>query len=260
MKGSVSPLPMKTYKTAEIAVKCNVHPNTVRLYEKLGIIPPVPRASNGYRQYSEIHLEHVLLARAAFKSTWLGGVIRSKALEVLHLSASGSHAAAMQAAQEHLALVASEREKAAIAARLLEEWASGGVDRPSPAVRYWKTKEIAHRLDITLDMLRSWERNGLIVVPRDPENGHRIYGPREMRRLYMIRALRKARFSLMSIYVMFQHYDRGVRDGLAGILNELHPDEENIFFNTNQWLTKVKSIEESAREMISRLSCIHKTT
>ncbi|MCG8402837.1 MAG: MerR family transcriptional regulator [Firmicutes bacterium] len=177
----------------------------------------------------------------------------------MHLSASGSYAAAIQAAREHLALVVSEREKAAIAARLLEEWATGGVDRPGPTVR-WKTKEIAYRLDISPDMLRSWERNGLIAVPRDPENGHRIYGPREMERLYMIRALRKARFSLMSIHVMFRHYDRGVRDGLAGILNELPPDEENIFFNTNQWLTKVKSIEDSAREMISRLSGIRKIT
>jgi hypothetical protein len=55
---------------------------------------------------------------------------------------------------------------------------------------------------------------------------------------------------------MFCHYDRGKRVGLAGILNELPPDEENIFFNTNEWLTKIKSIEESSHEIISRLTVI----
>ncbi|MBP7330999.1 MAG: M28 family peptidase [Firmicutes bacterium] len=47
---------MKTYKTSQIAALCGVHPNTVRLYEELDYIPPVPRAENGYRVYGEIHL------------------------------------------------------------------------------------------------------------------------------------------------------------------------------------------------------------
>lgn len=247
---------MKTYKTSQIAEKCQVHPNTVRQYEEQGFLPPVPRAGNGYRQYSELHLEHVLMIRTAFRSTWLGGVIRQKALMVLKLSAAGSYEEAMQAAQEHLSLVSTERVKAEIAARLLEKWAVVSDELAGSDIKAWKTKDIAERLDITLDMLRSWERNGLINVPRNPDNGYRFYGAHEIRRLYVIRALRKARFSLMSIYTMFCHYDRGIREGLAGILNELPPDEENIFFNTNEWLSKIRSIEESAHEIISRLNVI----
>lgn len=247
---------MKTYKTSQIAEKCKVHPNTVRLYEEQGFLPSVPRAENGYRQYSELHLEHVFLVITAFRSTWLGGLIRQKALAVLELSASGQYEEAIEAAREHLALVSAEREKTEIAARLLEEWAVVSDELSGADSKAWKTKDIAKRLDITLDMLRSWERNGLINVPRNPDNGYRFYGEQEIRRLYVIRALRKARFSLMSIYSMFYRYDRGVREGLAGILNELPPDEENIFYNTNEWLTKIKSIEESAHEIISRLNII----
>ncbi|TEB12286.1 zinc-responsive transcriptional regulator [Pelotomaculum sp. FP] len=247
---------MKTYKTSQIAEKCRVHPNTVRQYEELGFLPPVPRADNGYRQYGELHLEHVLLVKTAYRSTWLGGVIRQKALAVLSLSAAGSYKEAMRAAQEHLALVSAEREKAEIAARFLEEWAAVSDNLTGSDLRSWKTKDIANRLDITLDMLRSWERNGLISVPRNQDNGYRYYGEHEIRRLYVIRALRKARFSLMSIYTMFCHYDRGIREGLTGILNELPPDEENIFYNTNEWLTKIRSIEQSAHELISRLTVI----
>jgi DNA-binding transcriptional MerR regulator len=249
---------MNTYKTSQIAALCGVHPNTVRVYEELGYIPPVPRAENGYRLYSELHLEHVRLVRTALKSTWLGGVIRKKALLVVLLSAAGSYEEAMQAALEHLALVRAEREKAEIAAGLLEAWAYDKDSLTGPAGPAWKSSETAERLDITYDMLRSWERNGLITVPRDRKNGYRVFGPDEIRRLYVIRALRKARFSLMSIYNMLRHYDRGIREGLAGILDELPPDEEDIVFNTNQWFSKIKAIEEYACELIERLDFIIK--
>ncbi len=247
----------KNYKTSQVAAKCGVHPNTVRLYEKLELIPPVPRAGNGYRLYSELYIEYVRLVRTALKSTWLGGVIRKKAISVLELSAAGSFDEAIRAAREHLTLVREEREKAEIAAGLLEAWAAADSDNRVVSTRSnWKTNEVTELLSITNDMLRSWERNGLITVPRDPENRYRIYGENELRRLYVIRALRKARFSLMSIHNMFRHYDRGLREGLAGILDELPPDEEDIVFNTNQWLTKIRSIEETACELIDRLILI----
>jgi DNA-binding transcriptional MerR regulator len=244
-----------TYKTSQIAALCRVHPNTVRLYEELGYIPPVPRAVNGYRMYRELHLEHVRLVRTALKSTWLGGVIRKKALSVVLLSAAGSYEESMREALEHLNLVREERGKAEIATRLLEVWALDGDDHAVSGTCL-KSNEAAAQLDVTYDMLRSWERNGLVTVPRDPENGYRIFGIDELRRLYVIRALRKARFSLMSIYNMFRHYDRGLREGLIGILDELPPDEEDIIFNTNQWLTKIKDIEEYSCELIDRLNII----
>lgn len=78
---------MKTYKTSQVVALCGVHPNTVRLYEELGYIPPIPRTENGYRGYGEIHLEYVRLVRTAMRSTRLGGVIRKKALSVMLLSA-----------------------------------------------------------------------------------------------------------------------------------------------------------------------------
>jgi DNA-binding transcriptional MerR regulator len=244
---------METFKTSQIARQCGVHPNTVRLYEELGFLPPVPRAGNGYRQYGPLHLEHVLLVKTAFQSTWLGGAIRQKALAVLRLAAVGSYEEAMRAAQDHLDLVREEREKAEIAAGYLEAWAAIPDDGAASSPTNWKTDEIVKRLQITRDMLRSWERNGLITVPRDPENGYRRYGEAEIRRLYVIRALRKARFSLISIYHMIRQYDQGVREGLAMTLNELPPEEEDIFFNTSRWLTKIKSIEEAAQSMIHRL-------
>ena len=40
---------MNTYRTAEVAAAIGIHPNTVRLYEKLSLIPKPEREANGYR-------------------------------------------------------------------------------------------------------------------------------------------------------------------------------------------------------------------
>jgi hypothetical protein len=42
--------------SSEIDRAAGVHPNTVRLYETWGFLPPVPRSPSGYRQFTETHL------------------------------------------------------------------------------------------------------------------------------------------------------------------------------------------------------------
>ena len=54
---------VRYYRTSEIANAVHVHPNTVRLYEEWGLLMPVPRDENGYRRYSQAHLEQMRLAR-----------------------------------------------------------------------------------------------------------------------------------------------------------------------------------------------------
>ena len=58
---------MKTYRTAEVASIIGVHPNTVRLYEKLGLIPKPERKPNGYRIFTDFHIEQFKLARLALQ-------------------------------------------------------------------------------------------------------------------------------------------------------------------------------------------------
>lgn len=39
---------MKTYKTTEVAKAIGIHPNTVRLYEKLNLVSTPERTANDY--------------------------------------------------------------------------------------------------------------------------------------------------------------------------------------------------------------------
>jgi MerR family regulatory protein len=45
------------FRTSDLAKELGVHVNTIRLYEASGFLAPIPRGTNGYRQYSALHLE-----------------------------------------------------------------------------------------------------------------------------------------------------------------------------------------------------------
>ena len=63
----------RTLKTAQIARAVGVHVNTVRLYEARGLLPPVPRAANGYRLFTRRHVEQMRLAYMTLTWPYPGG-------------------------------------------------------------------------------------------------------------------------------------------------------------------------------------------
>ncbi len=48
---------MNTYTTSEVAKIIGIHPNTVRLYEEWGFISKVERKENGYRIFTDLHID-----------------------------------------------------------------------------------------------------------------------------------------------------------------------------------------------------------
>ena len=79
---------MKTYKTSEVAAMIGIHPNTVRLYEKLELISRPERLSNGYRVLTDFHIEQCRLVRLAFKVEVLQNGLRKKIIQVIKASAN----------------------------------------------------------------------------------------------------------------------------------------------------------------------------
>lgn len=56
-----------TYSTSQIAKIIGIHPNTVRLYEDIGFITTPIRKSNGYRIFTDLHIDQFRLARLALE-------------------------------------------------------------------------------------------------------------------------------------------------------------------------------------------------
>jgi DNA-binding transcriptional MerR regulator len=240
-------------RTSDISKAVGVHPNTVRLYEDWGFLPPVPRSPSGYRLFTEAHLDQMRLARTLLHDAWPGRNIRQSALALTKQAASGDLEGALAQAHQHLALVQAEQAQAEMAAEFLERWVQGSVT--VAIVEPLSISQAARLLAVTVDMLRNWERNGLLTVPRDPANGYRLYGPAEIGRLRVIRLLLRAGYSTMAVLRLVLQLDQGRRDGLREILDTPRPDED-ILYATDHWLSTLADQEQRARDVIRQLQAM----
>jgi DNA-binding transcriptional MerR regulator len=241
---------MKYLRTSDLAKAAGVHPNTVRRYVARGLLPPVERSRSGYRRFTPRHLDCLRLACLIYRPPHPGLTLFQSGLRVLQATLRDDLEEARELAARHLALVQAERAQADVAAGLLERWAAGALaDPPGPPLQIG---QVAALLGVTIDMLRNWDRNGLIAVPRDPANGYRRYGPAELSRLRVIRILSRAGYSLSAILRMLLQLDRGDRTNLRRALDTPRPDED-VYTAADRWLSTLSDQEQRARAIIALL-------
>lgn len=240
----------KYLRTSDVAKAAGCHVNTVRLYETWGFLPPIPRTPSGYRKFTQFHADQMILARMAMDTPYPGTTIRQSASALVKHAATGDLGGALEMAYAHVALVQSERAAAKSAVRLLERWAHGtAADATTSPLRIGETAKL---LGVTTDMLRNWERNGLLIVPRDPNNGYRYYEADEISRLRVIRMLIRAGYSLMAVLRMLVQLDSGDSDNLSKALDTPHPDED-VYTAADRWLSTLEAQEQRAWEIIAHL-------
>src|SRR5690606_15750812 len=154
----------------------------IRLYEASGYLPAIPRDPHGYRRYSPIHLEHARLGQLALRRPALGE--QTPLLTLVPRAAAGDFGVAMDRAHQHPARARMGGSYAEAALEFLERWAAGHlIDAQREQVDIGAA---ARQLGVSADILRGWERNGLISVPRDPTSRYRRYGAAEFGRLRVI--------------------------------------------------------------------------
>jgi DNA-binding transcriptional MerR regulator len=236
-------------RTNEIAKKLSVHANTIRLYETWGYLPEVPRGKNGYRQYSARHLEHARLAHLTLSWPYLGD--KALLIQLVKCAASGDLGMAMELAYQYLARVRMEKTSAEASLEFLERWAAGHQMDSSPQKMH--IRQAARHLNVTVDILRNWERNGLIAIPRDPENGYRLYSSVEFGRLRVIRMLVQSGYSQMAILRMLSRFDQGERTNLRESLNLASQEDTEIQIVADRWLASLVELEERAQVIIRQI-------
>ena len=241
---------MKYLRTSDLAKTVGVHPNTVRRYVDRGILPPVEYSPSGYRRFTRRHLDCLRLARQVYCNQYPGKGIYQSGVRIIQTAVSGDLGGALELAYNHLALVQSERTQADVAARLLERWASGVL--ADATVRPLSIGQVARLLGVTIDILRNWDRNGLIDVPRDPSNGYRRYEAREISRLRVIRMLSRAGYSLSAILRMLIQLDRGEKTDLRRALDTPRPDED-VYLASDRWISTLTDHEQRAHTIIALL-------
>ena len=143
-----------------------------------------------------------------------------------------------------------ERAQAEAAAELLERWAQGTA-ADATAEPLW-IGAASRLLGVTADVLRNWERDGLIRVPRDPSNGYRLYGAAEIGRMRVIRMLRRAGYSTMAILRMLLQLEQNQGGDLRQALDTPRPDED-VYSAADRWLSTLAALEQRAMDIIARL-------
>lgn len=243
-----------TYTTSQIARIAGVHPNTVRLYERIGFITAPERRPNGYRAFTELHVSQVRFVRAALKVELVHNGLRREVLAIIVAMARRRYDDALSLTKrriEHLRRERAAAEEALRQVRMLLSQAQA--DKPdardkSPLLT---RKQAAARLDTTIDTLRNWEMNGLLQVGRRM-NGYRVYTASDINRLFVIRALRAANYSLSSILRLLGTLDRDSEADIGQVLDSPNPEEE-IVTACDHLLTSLDAAERNAFEMMDLL-------
>lgn len=240
---------MKTYKTSDIAQYAGIHPNTVRLYEELELIPKPERRENGYRIFTEFHIEQMKLTRTALKVEVLQNGLRKQAISIIKTSALRDFDKAIQLTKHYLQQIKQEQANAEEAIAITEKLLSGEDEENSAMVL--TRKETAEYLQISMDTLRNWEMNGLLTIKRK-QNGYRIYTEKDIRRLKMIRALRCGNYSLSAILRMLNSLSDTLAVDIRQVINT--PEKgDDIVSVCDKLLTSLHFAEQNGRNLLEQL-------
>ncbi|QII81201.1 MerR family transcriptional regulator [Jeotgalibaca arthritidis] len=242
---------MKIYKTSEVAQIIGIHPNTVRLYEAYELIPKPERKKNGYRVFTDFHIEQFKLARTAFEVEVLQNGLRKKAVEIIRLSAKKKFDEAISLAEDYLQQVRKEQINAEEAIGIVKKMLLDTVVEEETSDLCLTRKEAADYLQVTIDTLRNWELNGLLRIKRK-KNGYRIYTDEDVKRLKIIRSLRCANYSLTAILRMLSALSRDPKTNLKLVI-DTPQDDEDIVSACDNLLTSLRIAERNMKIILEQL-------
>lgn len=239
---------MNRYRTSEIAKIIGIHPNTVRLYEELELIPKPDRMPNGYRVFTDLHIEQFRLARLVFQVEVLQNGLRKKIVQMIKVSAAGDYDKALELTEGYRMQLRQEIANAEEAIDIVKRILDG---RQEENVHTMKRKEVSEYLNISMDTLRNWEMNGLLTVRRR-QNGYRVYTDDDIRRLKIIRSLRCANYSLEAILTMLGQVSKYPGIDIKRALDTPKEDTE-IIAVCDKLVTSLTKAESNAEKMLDKL-------
>jgi DNA-binding transcriptional MerR regulator len=174
----------------------------IRVYEKVGFLPPAERGANGYRRYTRTHVDALQVARAL-----IAGYGWQTALEVMRAVHRGERGTAFALVNARHAALDLQRRRifAALEAIDVTSRRPPGAARVRQPVRI---KEAAGTVGVRPSAVRFWEQQGLLQPSRESSTDYRVYDAEQLRRLNVIALLRDVGYQFDAI--------RQVLDDLAG--------------------------------------------
>ena len=198
--------------------------------------------------FTDFDIEELRLARIAFQIEVLQNGLRKKVVEIIKLSANKDFDKAVRFAEEYRNQIQREKRNAEESIGIAKQILSG---KSAEHTFLLKRKEVSDYLDISMDTLRNWERNGLLQIKRK-QNGYRAYTSDDIERLKMIRTLRLANYSLEAILRMLNALEHNPQIDMKQVLNTPQTDSD-IVSVCDRLIVSLKDAEENAEKMITIL-------
>ncbi|MFX3632775.1 MAG: MerR family DNA-binding transcriptional regulator [Candidatus Pristimantibacillus sp.] len=191
------------FKPIEIARELRISTSALRHYESWGVVPPPARAANGYRLYTKLHLAYFRCLRAMFPG--FGVAITC---EVLRSLQTANRNAAFWLVNKEQSNLQHEKIAADQTLELLQN-----LDLPplpnKKANNHMTIGEAAEFTGVTTSAIRHWEKEGLLTITRNPENGYRLFTTQHIRTILLIRTLRNTIYFLKSMKEIVMAIEHG---------------------------------------------------
>lgn len=239
---------LKCYRTIDIAREAEVHVNTVRLYEAIGLISAVPRATNGYRIFSEKHLYQTKIVRLIHHGIWPGKTIRNSGMKIISAMKEWDLNSVHKYAGDYIKTINEERQKALDAINTLENW--GKNIYASSSGDTYNRKQTADIIGTSPEVLRNWERRGLITVPQ--KSNRRAYSLLEIERLRVIYIMLQSNYKISEISERLNLYDKEtINENPNDVIVKI---EEHILSLHSHWLKISDNILGNAMKILDVLN------
>ncbi|AYB42989.1 MerR family transcriptional regulator [Paenibacillus lautus] len=174
----------------DIAKKLGVTTTALKHYEKWGIVPPAERAPNGYRLYTEEHAAYFECIRAMFPG--FGVDVTKQVMKKLQERELDD---ALWIVSEVQSRLQQDKILAERTIRILETEQLDAVDARGRK-KELTIGEVAAEIGVPTSAIRHWEKEGVLILPRNQDNGYRKFDGAQIRQIMIIRILRSANYPL----------------------------------------------------------------
>ncbi|MGX7220466.1 MerR family transcriptional regulator [Enterococcus raffinosus] len=248
----------KNYRPIDLARVFNLHPNTIRLYEKQGFLSLSKRDKNGHRLFSDLHVLQVKICRCIFGYSFTNRKIRDAGNKVMWASGKKQWQSGKEYAIDYLKIIENEYKLAQRTADILHHWATDKNEGPLTSKQdHLSRKEAAELFGVTVETVRNWERNRLIKASVTGNLGEIRYDDEELEKMTVIYMLRQAGYSITAIQKSIMLYEQGRGEQVLKALNEPVdqkeiPTEDRWHFELSvgdRWQTELKKILAAAEKI-----------
>ncbi|MDV4149302.1 MerR family transcriptional regulator [Clostridium sp. AL.422] len=227
---------MKKYRTSEVAKIIGVHSNTILAYEKSGYVSKVKRSTSGYRIYTDNHIEQIKLVRLVLTNELIKTYMWFKVRDILKIIGKEDLNSAFILCKEFLSDV--QREKLN-EYRVIEDIKRIVKEHIEKAEKFsLHRSEVAKLIDVSIDIIINWERNGILSVPRNNKNNYRVYSEKEILILKVTKLLRKENYCTQCV---------------RGMIKTLENNDFNFINKENKLLSKIEEKEEGLKRLMFKL-------